>query len=275
MVLFLSCAGFLLAQPRVHFGLTTAVNSTFVLDKGLSTDPRYDGAMTYKWSPVGFTAGIDFSNKFGLQLESIKAAQGQLYQIVDAYEQVVGARSIDLNSLQIPLLFRFMGGSDKAARMNFHIGPQLSFLQSGAETMYHGAARMHIPEGEAIPEGAVPIGDGLYEVPQLDPVTLLSDAAAQEIERFKDREVQLVFGLGMDIDLLKHFYLSVGVRGNYSFTDLRNEQLIDLIRDQDLDDVLDQRANLLVGFQLGLHWIVGGNRSFRKKRMEDKEYQGR
>jgi hypothetical protein len=271
----LVCATTILAQPRIHLGVTTTVNSTFVLDKGLSTDPRYNGVMTYKWSPVGFTAGIDFSRKFGLQIESIRAVQGQIYQVIDIYEQVVGERNIDLRSLQLPLLLRFIGGSDKAARMNFQLGPQLSILQSGTETMYYDAATLQIPEGEDIPEGAVPNGDGTYHVPELEPLTLLSSTAEEQIRRFKDKEVQLAFGLGVDIDMLKHFYLSVNVRGNYSFTDLRNEELISMIRDQRLDGILEQRANLLVGMQLGLHWIIGGNRSYRKKKAEDPENQGR
>ena len=81
------------AQPSIHLGLTTAMNSTYVLDKGLSEDPRYSAEANYEWAPIGFTFGVDISRKFGLQLETIKAAQGQIYQVIDTYDQIVGERS--------------------------------------------------------------------------------------------------------------------------------------------------------------------------------------
>ena len=126
MVLF---AGTALAQPKIHLGLTTGFNSTHVLDKGLSSDPRYVATANFEWAPIGATAGIDFSNRFGLQLESIKAAQGQIYQMIETVQNVknmIAERNIDLNYLQFPLLLKMMGGGNNAARFNFQLGPQLS-----------------------------------------------------------------------------------------------------------------------------------------------------
>ena len=79
----------------------------------------------------------------------------------------------------------------------------------------------------------------------------------------------LAFGFGMDIDVLKHFYISANVRANYSFTDMRNKDLIDMIGDQDFSRIFSQRANLLIGAQIGLHWTIGGNRSFKAKSKTD------
>jgi hypothetical protein len=263
------------AQPRVHVGITTGINSSFVLDQGLKADPRYVSELTFKTAPVGFGFGIDFTNKFGLHFESIRAAQGQIYQIMDIYDKIVGQRTIDLQCLQIPMLMRFMGGGDQVARMNFQIGPQLSILQSGVETMEYAASVQQIPEGAEIPDGAVQNPDGSYTVPELDPVNLLSSSAENEVQKFKDKEVQLAMGFGVDIDILKHFYLSTNIRASYSFTDLRNEELLEILQAQDLSGVLDRRANVLVGIQLGIHWMIGGNRSYRSKMMNAPENQGR
>ena len=82
------------AQVKIHLGASTAMNSTFVLDKGLKADPRYLSTATYKWAPVGFSFGIDFGKKFGLQLESIKAAQGQIYEVRDAFDKIVPSLKI-------------------------------------------------------------------------------------------------------------------------------------------------------------------------------------
>ena len=51
---------------QVHLGATTTVNATYVLDKGLSEDPRYNSTATYQWAPIGFNFGVDFGRKFGL-----------------------------------------------------------------------------------------------------------------------------------------------------------------------------------------------------------------
>src|SRR5690606_27927202 len=119
---------------QVHVGLTTAVNATFVLDKGLSEDPRYNSTYTYQMAPIGFNFGVDLGRKFGLSLESILSKQGQIYEIIDAAEQIKGERRIDLEYLQIPMLFRFMSGGNGAARTNFNIGPQLSILTDAVES---------------------------------------------------------------------------------------------------------------------------------------------
>ena len=264
-------SGMVIAQPSFHIGLTTAMNSTFVLDKGLHSDPRYDAQATYKWAPVGFSVGLDITKGFGLQLESIQAAQGQVYQMIDIYHSVVGEHKFDLQYLQFPLLMRFMGGGVKPARFNFQIGPQLSILQKGVESMQYAASTQQIPDGAEIPDGAVLNDDGTYSVPEMQSTVLMSKNAQDELQRFKDKELQLAFGFGMDFDMMKYFYLSTNVRANYSFTDMRNSDLLDLIRNDNLGSLLDNRANLLVGVQIGLHWVIGGNRSFRASRKEAKE----
>ena len=88
----ISAANFAYGQVSVHLGATAGFNATFVLDNGLSEAPRYKSQMTYNWAPVGFNAGIDFSRGFGLSLEAIMAKQGQLYDIINIADQVVGQR---------------------------------------------------------------------------------------------------------------------------------------------------------------------------------------
>jgi outer membrane protein with beta-barrel domain len=258
----------ILAQPKVHLGLTTAFNSTFVLDKGLSQDPRYASEMTFEWAPVGFTFGVDFTKKFGLSLEAIKAAQGQIFQVIDAADQIVGARKIEMNYLQLPLLFKFMSGGNGGARFNFNIGPQINFLQSGVETLEYLASTQNIPAGLPIPDGATQNPDGTYNVPEQPLTTLLSSAADNEIQKFKNKELQLAIAFGLDIDISKNLYLNTNIRGNYSITDTRNSDLIAALENGGIGDLFSRRANLTVGVQLGLHWMIGGTRSFKAREKE-------
>lgn len=312
LLLIISASAF--AQPRVHIGLNTGFNSTYVLDKGLKQDPRYAAQTNFEWAPIGASFGVDFTKRFGLQFESIRAAQGQIYQMIQtaqSIETMIAERNIDLNYIQLPLLLKMMGGSDKAARFNFQVGPQLSILNSGSETIkfvqdgsFDFASGGDIPIDmttvvvgnpddipfayqQALANGDVtapsanemeipleyfqnPENPDQFDLPQDAVITLMSTEVQSEIQKFKDKEVQLAFGFGVDIDVFKHFYISANIRGNYSFTDMRNEDLIEFIGDQDITGIFNERANLLIGAQIGLHWMIGGNRSYKasKKAVE-------
>jgi hypothetical protein len=253
-----------IAQVSVHLGATTAVNATFVLDKGLSEDPRYNSSYTYKWAPVGFNFGIDLGRKFGLSLESIMAKQGQIYKMIDAAEKIKGERRIDMSYLQLPLLMKFMGGGNAGARANFNLGPQLSILTDAVESVKAQAGTFTIPQDvdfAAIQQefpSAVNNGDGTYTLPSDVPS---KDLLTKKANDFKNSEFSIAAAFGLDIDLSKHLFLTTQVRANYSLTDMRNGDVIEQLKDG--GNIFANRANLLVGVQLGLHYMIGRTRSFK------------
>src|SRR5690606_2063155 len=101
-----------------------------------------------------------------------------------------------------------------------------------------------------------------YEVTKdLSPKDLLTKKAND----FKNTEFSIAGAFGLDIDLSKHLVLSSQVRATYSLTDMRNGDVIDAIKNGDAASIFAQRANLLVGVQLGLHYTFGKTRSFRVK----------
>jgi hypothetical protein len=253
-------------QVGVHVGVTTAYNATFVLDNGLSEAARYQPTMTYNWAPIGFNAGIDFSRGFGLSLESIMAKQGQIYDIINVADQVVGQRNIQYESLQIPLLMRFMSKGNSGVRGNFNLGPQLSLLTRASEIIQYSASTQTFPKGATLPAGAsdvktLPDGSMTASVPAQSPKEL----ASKEAESFKNAEFQIAAAFGLDIDLARHFYLTVQARGNYSVTDLRNEDAIEAIKQGNSSDIFGKRANLMIGIQTGIHYVFGSTRSFKYK----------
>lgn len=261
----LTLAGFS-AQAQIHLGATTAYNATFVLDKGLSEDPRYSSTYTYNWAPVGVNFGMDFGHKFGLQLEAIKSTQGQIYDVINTAKQIAGTRKIDVEYLNIPLMMKFMGGGSGKARGNFNFGPQLGILTKGIETLQTDKGNYEMPEGvdfatikEDYPQ-AIDNGNGTYNLPNDVPTTALLE---KELDEFKNTEFQLAVAFGLDIDLSKHLFLSTQVRANYSFTDMRNQDIIDLLKSGDVSEIFGGRANFLVGVQVGLHYYFGTLRSFK------------
>lgn len=245
---------------KPHVGVTSGINTTFLLDKGLADDPRYNATYTYSFSPVGLAVGVDFGPGFGIQLETILTNQEQIYEVIDIAKTVVGERHIDIQSINVPLLFKFMSGGSNRARMNFSLGPQLAFLTRGSETLEYAASTQEIPHGVAIPAGAIENGDGTYDVPAQTKTELLSTSAENPLAEFKKTQVQFAGNLGVDIDLTDNIYLSTIIRVNYSLTDMRNEELISLLKQSShvADDLFGRRANLLVGFQAGVHYMIGG-----------------
>ena len=255
------------AQVAVHVGATTAYNATFVLDKGLSEDPRYSSTITYNWAPIGFNFGVDFSKTFGLSLESILSHQGQIYEIIDVAEKVVGQRTIDLSYVNLPLLMRFMSGGNGGTRANFNLGPQLSLIDRRFRDDAVFGINSDIPcwfrtsswcnqHSRERPDGSV-----TADVPAQSPKEIMS----KEMNSFKNAEFQIAGAFGLDIDLAKHLYLSTQIRATYSLTDMRNGDVIDAIKEGNTSDIFGQRANLAVGVQLGVHYMFGSTRSFKYK----------
>lgn len=254
------------AQVNIHLGATTAVNATFVLDKGLSEDPRYNSTLTYKIAPVGFNFGIDLGKKFGLSLESILAKQGQIYDIIDAAEKVKGQRKIDISMLQIPMLFRFMSGGNGGARANFNLGPQMSIIRNAVESIQAQAGDYTLPDGvdfaaiQSEYPNAVNNGNGTYTLPSNVPT---KEVLSSKLDSFKNSEFSIAGSFGIDIDLSKHLYLTTQIRANYSLTDMRNGDVIEQLKDG--GNIFGNRANLVIGMQIGVHYSIGTTRSFKFK----------
>lgn len=252
------------SAQQIHLGVTTAMNATFVLDNGLSEDPRYNSQYTYNPAPLGFAFGIDLGRTFGLSLESILSKQGQVYEIIDAAKQVKGQREISLSYVHLPLLMRFMSGGTGAARATFNLGPQLSVLTEAVENMHYDAGTFDIPDATdfQLPDGAIDNGDGTYTTPAMEPTELLT----KEANNFRNTEFQIAAAFGVDIDLARHLFLSTQIRANYSLTDMRTGDVIERIRSGEGGDLFGHRANMLVGVQLGLHYTFGTTRSFKYRK---------
>ncbi len=164
-----------------------------------------------------------------------------------------------------------MSTSNKKARTNFSIGPQLAILQNGVETIEYDASTQHISDTQelfsVVGQGSdlQPNPDGTYDLPELPLTEILNSAAAEEIRTFNDTELQIAATFGIDVDIAKNIYLSGLIRANYSFTDMRNSDLIEIIKNNNIEGLIDKRANLALGFQFGVNYMFGGVRSFNAK----------
>ena len=266
LVLLFICS---MANGQIHIGATTAYNATFVFDKGLSQDPRYNSTYTYNWAPVGVSFGVDFGRKFGLQLETIKSAQGQIYDVINTAKQIAGTRKIDVEYFNIPLMMKFMSGGSGRTRANFNFGPQLAILSKGVESLTTSAGNYEIPQGVDFATiqqdypSAIDNNNGTYTLPNDVPTTTLLPNKKDPTLDFRNKEFQLAAAFGLDIDLSKHLYLTTQIRANYSLTDMRNEDVINSLKAGDFSEIFGGRANFLLGVQMGLHYYFGTLRSFK------------
>lgn len=254
------------AQIKANFGLTSGYNSTFVLDKGLEADPRYISQTTYNFSPIGIVLGAEINPRYALQFESILSNQGQLYHIVDVAKRKIGERKIDLQYIHLPLLLKRLTGRGTGRGFNFMLGPQLSLLQQGLETYQHTGGIVELPKGETPPPGASLNPDGTYTVPAVPETTILSSSANDMLRQFREMDVQIAFGLGYEFRVAPALFISTNLRGNYGLLDMRNEELIDNLKNNttSLQDLFGHRANLLLGLQVGLNYQIGRGLGSRK-----------
>jgi hypothetical protein len=101
-----------------------------------------------------------------------------------------------------------------------------------------------------------PIDENRSDMPSQDLLT-------KKANDFRNTEFQIAMAFGLDIDLSKHLFLTTQVRANYSLTDMRNGDIIESLKSG--NNIFSQRANLLVGLQLGVHYVFGTTRSFKFK----------
>lgn len=266
-------AGRILAQVDIHVGLATGYGATFVADKGISDAPRYKSIMTYNWSPVGINAGIDFGKKFGLTMEGIIAGHGQNYDIIDIADKVVGRREIELKYFQLPLLMRFMNEGNAAVRGNFNLGGQVAFLTSATDKLHYSMSTQTFPAGAALPAGAVGVQRPDGNTQAILPAQPGTEVMNKKDGDFKKIGYQAVAAFGLDIDLSRHLYLSIQLRGNYNLTDMRNDKIIEEIRKKQTTDAYGRRADYQIGLQGGIHYIFGSTRSFKFKGSKPKAYR--
>ena len=256
------------AQLNLNFGLNSGFNRTQVLDNGLKTDPRFRGQPTYNWAPIGLSFGFDLHNNFSMQFEALIAHEGQLFNFVDIDDKKLGEREIDLSYYNFPVLFRFgLGG--KKVRSYFSIGPEVSLMKAGMETLFYQSGTVQIPDGVEPPPGAVQNEDGTYLLPMLDLTTLASEDAFEPDQLLRNTDIRVLGDLSLHIQASPKVYISTDIRGSYGFLDLRGDELKESIQNgtATLDDLLKRRANLSIGLWVGVNYRINLDPAslFRKK----------
>lgn len=123
------CISAAFGQMGVHFGVQGQYNSIWIQNQNNYQMSEMD--YEYKFGALGGVEfGYNWANNFGMQIEVNYAQMGEDYEdIMREFSEVenplnpgnnlkvLTTRSIDLNYLQVPVMFKYMQG-EKRMRLN-------------------------------------------------------------------------------------------------------------------------------------------------------------
>ncbi len=235
------------SRPSAHFGVTTGLGTTWVIDNNLLEDPNYQYVQTYRRAPIGFTLGYHFNDRNGVQIEANRTMQGTDFQIQEQEQGAprVGTKNLRLTYWSVPVLFKYTSGAARRTRFEFHIGPQLNFLQAAEDVnRYDRNATLAVRPGDTDlltvnnRTGGYAVKAGTSEV--------LGTKADYRSQTFG-----AAFGLGIEVKIVGPLYASALTRATITAADIRSDS--GRARAKDVG-YYSPRRSAVVGLQIGLHW---------------------
>jgi hypothetical protein len=169
----------------VDCGLRGSFNSTWLLNLNVLNDKysRYDFSFGYS---AGARLGFNFSEELAIGVEGLFSQYSQKY-----YSNSVSFswnREIQIRAIDVPVLFKYTKDFSFV-----EIGPQFSFIQNASETFTS------------------------------NPVAAFDYNKADVISKFNSTNIGLTFGWGSILWASGGLSISTGLRVNYFFTDLIND----------------------------------------------------
>ncbi|MEI6682002.1 MAG: porin family protein [Bacteroidota bacterium] len=233
----LFAAGPLMSQKQLYFGVGGTILSPYTIHQNNYGIPfLFDEKMTSAKGAGNINIGFDFNNHLGLKVEIGVATLGQDYN--DKSHGTNGnndlyARSIKMNYMQIPLLFKYRTGG-AMTKFYLAVGPQFSFLTSATQT--------YTKNGTA------------YVNDTVKTVSLVKfNAGADDVKsRYNSMDIMARLDVGVDIIIVKHLLLNVGVTMAYGLTDINATDF----RIKDYTGNYNASHNAYAGLNLGLCYLL-------------------
>ena len=254
IVLFVGAAA--QAQQGIHFGFHGQMNSIWILNQNNYEYSEMD--YEYKFGPNGgLTLGYNWEDNFGIQVEFKYAQMGQDYSDImkdfgptedtskpDLQTKVLTYRYVDLNYLQVPILFKYMEGDTKdAIKYQLLGGLQLGYLLSAEQT--YTADVMNIDPDDQNPVDIAP---------QSGVPDFRGNASVNGTDYFQKLDVGLLLDVGADIYVNDKLYFSPSFRGYYGFFDINAKETRNLQPAQG-ENIYLASHNAYIGFSLGINFM--------------------
>lgn len=243
-------------QMGVHFGINAEYNSIWIQNQNNYQMAEMD--YEYKFGALGGVEfGYNWANNFGMQIEIDYAQLGQDYEDImrefsevenplnpSANLKVLTTRSVDLNYLQVPVMFKYMQGEKKDA-IKYHMmgGLVFSYLLSADQT-YMADVKSDDNLVQVTPFNDIELG-----VPEF-----VTAGGAEPEDYFTKINLGLILDLGADVYLNDKTYLSPAFRGFYGLNDINAKETRELAPGQ-IENPYQPSHVFYLGFTLGIHWF--------------------
>lgn len=215
-------------EDRVYLGLAGNLNSTWIMYQQTYGEPFLDYKITFR-PAFNVQIGYDWDQHWGLYGEIGFAMLGQKYD--DTQYGLPTTRNIKMNYLQIPILFKYRSGGEKA-QFYIRAGFQYNQLLS--------AKQEYLRDGEPAP----PYYNERYNT--------TIDVSQEDIkDRYTDGNLALRLDLGADIKLGDHLFLNAGLSTMYSITQL----VAPSWRLYDYEGNMNYSHNLYCGLNVGINYV--------------------
>lgn len=216
-----------IAQKGLYFGVAGTASSTWITNQNNYGLPEMDYIST-----VGIggniNVGYDFTNSLGVKLEIGLATMGQKYK--DKQGDSTFNREVKLKYLTIPVLFKYRTGGS-IAKFYIAIGPQFNMLMTGKQTYT------------------------LNDKPFVDTLKTVSGKRFQVglddvKERFSSSDIFARMDLGVEITVVKHLMIDLGLTLGYGLMDMNATDY----RLPDHSGKYHPSHDVFGGVNLGVNW---------------------
>jgi hypothetical protein len=186
-----------LAQKGLYFGIAGSVQSTWITNQNNYGLPPLDYARTFGGS-VNVNIGYDFIKQLGIKIEIGYGQFGQKY--TKTIDDSAYTRQVKLNYLMIPVMLKYRTGG-AIAKFYVAIGPQFNMLLS--------ANQSYLVDGNTFMDTVKTLSGKPFAIGQ-----------SGIKDRFASMDIFARLDFGVDITLIKHLMIEVGIKLGYGLDDL-------------------------------------------------------
>lgn len=250
----------LFGQNVESFGFFAGFNVPITYDQGLIDDPRFEGKVTFRATPIGLTYGYDHVG-FGFVLSPNFTQIGQKYIINNTVGGDVGTRDVKMSYFSLPVAFKLHLNDLAFFRLSAVAGLNINYLISGSETISWSASKLDYPSSVLVPNepGYTQVFDGVL-VPDVNDLEYVSK------DKFNPVQLFAAIGLRSDFDLNDDWSLNFDGRANFGLLDPRKKEYVDQLKQSSgAPDLFGVRHEIYLTVEIGISRIIQIKKEFKPR----------
>ncbi|HNP08682.1 MAG TPA: outer membrane beta-barrel protein [Cyclobacteriaceae bacterium] len=249
------------SQNVESFGVFGGFNVPITFDEGLNKDFRYEGKVTFRGTPVGFTYGYDHVG-FGVVLTPSLTKIGQKFLIKNTVGGDVGLRDVEMDYFNFPVALKLHLNDLSFFRLSAVAAINFTYLLNGRETISYSASKQRYPSSVLIPSepGYIKVFDGVL-VPEVNNLEYVSK------DQYNAFQLFAAVGLRSDFDLSDDWSLNFDGRANFGLFDPRKKDYIEQLKQtSDAPDLYGTRHEIYLSAEIGIARIIQIKKTYEPKR---------